>query len=288
MPTGAHAGPEDRGPRRPPLRVALFTLESALSAEAVADFLRGQRRGGAEVVLVGRSVPVRPGTGGTAAQALRHLRRSGPRLLPFLAVNYALPRWMGRAGRGGLAAAAAARGVPVFEVRDVNGPEAAAAIRGAAPDLLVSFHFDQIFAPETLALAPRGGINVHPSLLPRHRGPVPTIWALAEERPAFGVTVHRLAPRIDAGPILAQSEVALPEGTTASAAARRLHAEGAALLGRVLDAVAEGRENPPREEAPPLPYCPFPPPGMLRGLARRGRRTVDLADLRAALRVRVG
>jgi methionyl-tRNA formyltransferase len=248
------------------------------------------------VVLVGRSAPVRPGTGGTAAQALRHLRRSGPRLLPFLTVNYALPRWMGRARRGlggggasggALAAAAAARGVPIVEVRDVNGPEAAAAIRQAAPDLLVSFHFDQIFAPATLALAPRGGINLHPSLLPRHRGPVPTLWALAEERPAFGVTVHRLVPRIDAGPVLAQAAVTLPEGTTASAAARALHEAGAALLGRVLAALAEGREEAPRESAP-LPYCSFPPPAMLRALARRGRRAVDLGDLRAALRARVG
>ena len=284
MPTNAHARPEDQRPGRPPLRIALFTLESALSGEAVAAFLRGCRS--AEVVLVGRSAPVRPDTGGTAAQALGHLRRSGPRLLPYLAVNYALPRCTSRAGRGELAASAAARGTPVLTVRDVNGPEVAAAIRNAAPDLLVSFHFDQIFAPATLALAPRGGINVHPSLLPRHRGPVPTLWALAEERPAFGVTVHRLAPRIDAGPILAQCEVPLPEGTTASAAARRLHGEGAALLGRVLADMAEGRDEP--HEAAPLPYCPFPPPAMLRGLARRGRRTVDLADLRAALRVRVG
>ena len=281
----AHSSLEAQRPARPLLRIALFTLESALSVDAVADFVDGCR--GAEVVLMGRSVPVRRGTGSTAVQALRHLRRSGPRFLPFLAVNYALPRWLGRAGRGRLAAIASAHGVPVFEVRDVNGPEAAAAIQGAAPDLLVSFHFDQIFDPKTLALAPRGGINVHPSLLPRHRGPVPTLWALAEERPAFGVTVHRLALRIDAGPILAQAAVPMPAGTTASTAARRLHAEGAALLGRVIDAMVEGREEPP-VEAPTLPYCPFPPPALLRDLARRGRRTVDLADLRAALRVRVG
>ena len=263
-------------------------MESALSAEAAADFLRGCRS--AEVTLIGRSAPVRPGKGGTAAQALRHLRRSGPRLLPFLAVNYALPRWAGRVLRspgGALAAAAAARGIRMVEVRDVNGPDAAAAIRDAAPDLLVSFHFDQIFAPETLELAPGGGINVHPSLLPCHRGPVPTLWALAEEKPSFGVTVHRLAPRIDAGPILAQVAVPLPDGITASAAARRLHGEGAALLGCVLDRMADGREEPPRE-APVLPYCPFPPRAVLRDLARRGRRTVDLADLRAALRVRIG
>jgi methionyl-tRNA formyltransferase len=164
----------------------------------------------------------------------------------------------------------------------VNGPETAAALRAARPDLILSCHFDQIFAPETLALAPLGGINLHPSLLPRHRGPVPVLWAMAEPEPRFGVTVHRLAPRIDAGGILGQCAVALPPGLTASAAARALHLAGLPLLDEVLAALAAGtaREQP----APLLPYCPFPPPALLRDLAARGRRLVGLADLAAAWR----
>lgn len=154
------------------------------------------------------------------------------------------------------------------------------AIRTARPDLILSFHFDQIFTAATLALAPRGGINLHPSLLPRHRGPVPTVWALAEETPCFGVTVHRLVTRIDAGAILGQRAVDLPPAITASAAERELFAAGVPLLAEVLAALASGCAV--EREVAPLPYCPFPPPALLRGLAARGRRLVDAADLRAA------
>jgi folate-dependent phosphoribosylglycinamide formyltransferase PurN len=257
------------------VRIALFTLEAAPSAEAVAAFLRDHA---AKVVLIGRSDPFRPAAGGVLRQGWRHLRRSGPRLLPFLWANYALPRL--RPGPSRLATLAAAHGIPLQEVRDVNGPETAAALRAARPDLILSCHFDQIFAAETLALAPMGGINLHPSLLPLHRGPVPTIWALAEEVPRFGVTAHRLVPRIDAGGILGQREVALPAGITASAAARTLHLAGVPLLTEVLAALAAGRVE--ERQVAPLPYCPFPSPALLRGLAVRGRRLADRADLRAA------
>ena len=63
------------------MRIALFTLEAAPSAEAIAGI---PGRHGAQVVLIGRSDPYRPGAGGPLRQGWRHLRRSGPRLLPFL------------------------------------------------------------------------------------------------------------------------------------------------------------------------------------------------------------
>lgn len=258
------------------MRIALFTLDSAISAAAVAAFVAAHA---AEVVLIGRSLPFRPAAGGPLRQAWRHLRRSGPRLLPYLWVNYALPRALGR--RHGIKAVAAAHGIPLLDLADVNDQATAAAIRAARPEVLVSCHFDQIFSAATLALAPHGGINLHPSLLPRHRGPVPAIWALAEEPPAFGVTIHRLVPRIDAGAILAQRGLDLPPGTTASAAARALHRAGVPLLTQALAALSAG--TAPSLAAEPLPYCPFPPATLLRSLAARRRRLVDAADLRIAL-----
>lgn len=264
------------------MRIALFILESALSADAVSAFLRDH---GQDVVLVGRSMPFRPAMGGALRQGWRHLRRSGPRLLPYLWVNYALPQAMARWRRPDPSAGPAAlRQVPLLDLADVNDAATAAAIRAARPDILVSLHFDQIFTGATLALAPAGGINLHPSLLPHHRGPVPGIWALAEPEPRFGVTVHRLVPRIDAGAILAQAAVPLPPSVTASAATRALHLAGVPLLSRVLAALAAGAAA--GQEAPLLPYCPFPPPALLRGLAARGRRLVDAADLRASLTIR--
>jgi len=262
-----------------PLRIVLLTLESALSAEAVRDFLATPA--GQGVVLVGRSPPFRDGM---LAPLRAHLARSGWRLLPYLVANYALPQW--RPGRGWLAAMAAERGIGLLDMADMNGAAARGAIAAARPDLILTLHCDQILAAGTIALARLGGINLHPSLLPAGRGPVPTIHALAEAAPRFGVTVHRLVPRIDAGAILAQRAVALPGSVTASAAARALHRAGVPLLEAAIAALAAGGAE--EREAVPLPYCPFPPPTLLRDLARRGRRLVDGGDLRAALGTRVG
>lgn len=235
------------------------------------------------MVLVGRSPPFR---GGALRQARTHLARSGPRLLPFLVVNYALPHALARRGRGWLARIAAQRGIPVLDMPDMNGAAAHDVLHAVRPDLLVTLHCDQILSAATLAIPRLGGLNLHPSLLPLHRGPVPTIHALAEPVPRFGVTVHRLVPRIDAGPILAQRTVELPPGVTASAAARALHLAGATLLEQTVLDVAAGCAA--ERTATALPYCPFPPPALLRGLARQGRRVVGGRDIAAALRARVG
>nr|WP_255575462.1 formyltransferase family protein [Caldovatus aquaticus] len=170
-------------------------------------------------------------------------------------------------------------------VEDVNGPRFHAALREARPDLIVTFHFDQILSAETIALAPRGGINVHPSLLPRHRGPMPVFWALQEEPPALGVTVHRLVPRIDAGPVLAQRPMPLPAGLSVAGAARALHALGAGLASEVLARIEAGTAE--ETATAPLAYCPFPSAAALRAARRRGLRLVDAADWRAARAVRL-
>ncbi|WP_149538200.1 formyltransferase family protein [Siccirubricoccus phaeus] len=270
------------------MRIALLTLDSPLSNAAVAAFLAAGPKGGTwEVALLGRSVLYRPGAGGPLSQAWRHLRRSGPGILPYLLVNYGLPEFLRQCGRqDALARLAARHGLKLHPVPDVNAPAFREALRAARVELLVTFHFDQILAAETLEVVPCGGVNVHPSLLPRHRGPVPTIWAQAEAQgevmPRFGVTLHRLAPRIDAGAILAQREVALPVRITASAAARALHVTGAKLLADSLSALAA--KTVAAEEVTPLPYCPFPPPTVLRAARRRGG-LVNAADLRAALQV---
>lgn len=276
--------------RRP--RLALFVLEALPNARAVRSFVEDHAR---DIAFVGLSNAERPSSGGLVGQVRRHWARSGPAFLPYLAVNFGLPDLLaplcGPLRRlGGTQDAAATplktlcrqRTIPTLTVDDVNGAAVADAFARHRPDLVVAFHFDQIFSGETLARAPLGGVNVHPGLLPRHRGPVPTIHALAEAEPAFGVTVHRLAVAIDAGAILAQEATALPAGTTATHAAVVLHARGRNLLDGVLDRVArEGMSE--GERVPVLPYCPFPDRALLNGLRRRGRKLTDARDLRDAL-----
>lgn len=231
-----------------------------MSDEAALAFARAHA---AEIVLIGLSDPMRPAVGGALGQLRRHLARSGPRILPYLALGFGLP------GRRG---AFRRLGPPCMVVRDVNGADVRAALSAARPDLIVTLHFDQILSAETVALAPLGGINLHPSLLPRHRGPIPAFWALAEG--GAGVSVHRLVPKIDAGEVLAQRAVDLPAGISALEAARRLHLAGLPLLDQALARVAAG--TPPGAASEPLPYRGFPDRAALRS---SGVNLVRFGDL---------
>ena len=253
-----------------PLRIALLTLESTASTEAAARVLRETRHA---VVFLGVSSPL------STPRAWRLLRRCGPRILPWLLAEFAAPRLLRRRGQGPLAAAARARGVVPVPIRDINAAATQAALEAARPDLVVTCHFDQILRPEVIALAPRGGVNLHPSLLPLHRGPMPCFWAAAEGNGEFGVSVHRLVPRIDAGAVLAQRAIPMPAGATVSAAARRLHLVGAEMLLHAIEDIATGRDR--GRDIPPLPYRPFPDAAAIAAAARRGVRLSDMADWRA-------
>lgn len=256
--------PPDRGNPHIPLRIALLTLPSVMSDAAALAFARAM---GDRIALIGLSNPTRASTGGAFGQLRRHLARSGPRILPYLALGFGIP------GRRG---AFRALNPPVAIIEDVNGPAARAALSAARPDLIVTFHFDGILAPETIALARLGGINLHPSLLPRHRGPIPAFWALLEG--GAGVSVHRLAPRIDAGEVLVQRAVELPPGLSALKAAHRLHLAGVPLLEEVIARFAAG-EVAIGTSPPLLPYRPFPDATTLQMAARRGVELVRPADL---------
>lgn len=257
------------------MRIALLTMDSPLSDQAVAAFVADP--GPARVVLIGCSDPLRAGA---TALLLRRWKGSGWRLLPYLVGNYGLPALLRRAVGGGTAKLAAERRIPWTRVADVNGA-GAQALREAQPDLLVTLHFDQILSPTTIALAPLGGINLHPSLLPRHRGPLPTFWALSETPPATGVSVHRLAARIDGGAILARRAVAIRADVTASAAARALHVAGVPLLREAITRIASGEAA--GDVPASLPYCPFPSRTALRKHAGRRVRLFGPADAGAMI-----
>ena len=78
------------------------------------------------------------------------------------------------------------------------------ALVGYRSDLLVIYGFNWILPPAVLEIPRFGAINIHPSLLPRYRGPAPVLRAIRNGDPEIGVTVHRIDAGVDTGPILAQ------------------------------------------------------------------------------------
>lgn len=133
----------------------------------------------------------------------------------------------------------------------------------ARPDLLVSWYFTRKLPPRWLA-APLGAIGVHPSLLPRHRGPDPFFWAIDCGDEKTGVTVHRLVEAYDEGDILLQER--MPVGDrNAWQLARALDRPSLSLLRRAVKLFIAGAA--PRgvaQDETAATFAPAPTGDLLR------------------------
>lgn len=158
--------------------------------------------------------------------------------------------------------------IPSLWLRPGRVPDLVAQLTRLRPDLGCIATFPWLLAPAIFTLPAYGTINLHPSLLPRHRGPTPLFWVYYRDDRQTGVTVHEVTERADAGAILAQEAFPLPRGCNV----RQLHhtkaARGAALLLQAVSAIETGGvRRLPQEEplATPAPRVP------------RGRSMVDFA-----------
>ncbi len=101
------------------------------------------------------------------------------------------------------------------------------------PDVIAVACFDRLI-PKRIRDVAKLAVNVHPSLLPENRGPDPIYWTLRLGHTKTGVTVHLLEDRADAGPILAQREITVPEGVTYDELEQLLAEIGGQLLVEVV------------------------------------------------------
>jgi methionyl-tRNA formyltransferase len=123
-----------------------------------------------------------------------------------------------------------ARGTLVLGAPDLSDRGVVEVLAAARPDALLSWFWPRRIPAEVLALPPRGAFGVHPSLLPRHRGPDPYFWALHAGDVGTGVTLHRLEADYDVGAIVERRRVAVREDDDAWSLARRLDRPSLALL----------------------------------------------------------
>lgn len=162
-----------------------------------------------------------------------------------------------RSGRGRRHAAspvkqaALERGLPVFQPASIRrDADARAQLTTLEPHLIVVAAYGLFLPPETLRLPPLGALNIHPSLLPRYRGPSPVAAAILADDVATGVTVIQLDEGMDSGPILAQAETPIGAAETADALTARLFDMGAALLADILPKWSAGDIAPaPQDES---------------------------------------
>ncbi len=93
-------------------------------------------------------------------------------------------------------------GIPVLQPERPRGPEFVQALRDLAPDLSVVVAYGHILPREVIDLPARGTLNIHASLLPKLRGAAPIQAAIAGGLEETGVTIMRMVPALDAGPVM--------------------------------------------------------------------------------------
>ncbi len=118
----------------------------------------------------------------------------------------------------------------VLQPVSMRDPGFLSRLRERTPDLIVAVAFGRIIPPEVLAISPLGGINLHPSLLPRYRGAAPIPRAIAAGDTEAGVTVLYITAELDAGDIILQRPVPILPDDTSETLEVRLAREGADLL----------------------------------------------------------
>jgi methionyl-tRNA formyltransferase len=127
------------------------------------------------------------------------------------------------------------QGVGVIQTANLNAEALPAA------DLMVVIAFGQKIGPSAANHPRLGSVNLHASLLPKFRGAAPINWAILRGESESGNSIIRLAPKMDAGAILAQSRVSIGETETAGELHDRLAIEGAPLMLRTIDELRAGR-----------------------------------------------
>ncbi|MCH7488360.1 MAG: methionyl-tRNA formyltransferase [Chloroflexi bacterium] len=145
---------------------------------------------------------------------------------------------------------ARAHGLPVLQPPRVNAPESLDALRALKPEAIVIVAYGQILKQPLLDIPSRGLLNVHASLLPRHRGAAPATAALLAGDAETGVTILEVVLALDAGPMLARRSLAISDDATTGSLNEKLAPLGAELLIETLPAWERGELTPqPQDEA---------------------------------------
>jgi methionyl-tRNA formyltransferase len=128
-------------------------------------------------------------------------------------------------------------GIPLIRAWRINDEHSRFELDELGLDAVVMASFDQIVGARALALPKHGWLNVHPSLLPAYRGPEPVYWAIADGAAVTGISMHKAAPKVDSGPVLAQARVPILADDTAGTLTKRLVEAGMPLLPKAVEAL---------------------------------------------------
>jgi methionyl-tRNA formyltransferase len=146
------------------------------------------------------------------------------------------------------------RQIPVIQPETFKSSEAVKGLASFQPELIIVAAFGSIIPPEVLSLPKFACLNVHASLLPRHRGPSPVANTILCGDELTGVTIMLMDAGLDTGPILAQEKLGIFFKDTAGSLGSKLADVGAKLLLETLPRWLEGELKPQAQDESEATY----------------------------------
>jgi methionyl-tRNA formyltransferase len=152
-------------------------------------------------------------------------------------------------------ALATLRNLHVLQPERARSPDFVAELRQLAPELIVVVAFGQILPQAILDLPRYGCLNVHTSLLPRHRGAAPIQWAILEGDAETGVTIMKMDAGLDTGPVITTARTPITPEDTSATLHDRLAGLGAELLVKTIPEYVVGKIIPEPQLADGATYA---------------------------------
>lgn len=162
--------------------------------------------------------------------------------------------------------------IPAYLVGNASCGPAVSVLKREKVDLVVVAFFNQLLKPAFLEVPPLGAVNLHPSLLPRYRGPAPLFWTYRDGCADAGLTLHKVAPGEDDGDVLAQERVDLAHDLAGEELVDDLATRAARMTVAVVKALEDGTARATPQAASEVTRAPRPTEQDLRVDASMGAR----------------
>lgn len=172
------------------------------------------------------------------ADSLKALIEQGENIVGVITV----PDDPGQKRPNPLKEAAQQENIPLIQPQGLRGAEVYEWVKSLSPDLLVLAFVTDFVPKSVIDLATYGGINYHPSLLPKYRGGTAINWTVIYGEKETGVTIHYIDEGLDTGDIILQEKVDIgPDDTVASLYFNKLYPLGIRLIRETVKLIREGK-----------------------------------------------
>ena len=211
-------------------------------------------------ILVGVYSPVRGSLIGNLKRRLKRygILKTARKILQVLFVKIFLPQKKDTLVVRSVWQLLQASGVNGFFVGNLRDEESLTPVRTFQPDVIIVAGFSIILKAPVLSIPGKGCINLHPSLLPKYRGPEPFYWVLKNQEKETGITIHYMVEKIDAGDIIQQASFPIrPDDDESSLMEKSIPLAGKLLRNVIQQIESDTIDRRPQNEAD-ASYYSFP------------------------------